>query len=123
MKQPILCVEDDPAVQRILKRVLDSESRYQAVLAIDAADALAKLGIEPALLIIDVKLPDMDGFELCRKVRQQLPVTPILFLTGRSRAKFRAAALAAGANEFMEKPFDAGELLDAIDRLLSAAYA
>lgn len=107
----LLVVEDDPEVQAFLLRVL-----REAAWAADAVpsgqralDALAST--EYDLAIVDVGLPDLDGFELCRQLRARGDRTPLLVLTARNAVNDRVRGLDAGADDYLAKPFAVNELL------------
>jgi DNA-binding response OmpR family regulator len=107
----LLVVEDDPEVQAFLLRVL-----REAAWAADAVpsgqralDALAST--EYDLAIVDVGLPDFDGFEVCRRLRARGDRTPLLVLTARNAVNDRVRGLDAGADDYLAKPFAVNELL------------
>ena len=107
----LLVVEDDPEVQAFLLRVL-----REAAWAADAVpsgqralDALA--ATEYDLAIVDVGLPDFDGFEVCRRLRARGDRTPLLVLTARNAVNDRVRGLDAGADDYLAKPFAVSELL------------
>jgi DNA-binding response OmpR family regulator len=114
----ILLVEDDEAIVRVLKSLLSSYNY-----AVDAA-ADGQVGLEMAeafeydLVLLDVKLPKLDGISLCQKLRAQGYRMPILLLTGLNGAHEKAAALNLGADDYVVKPFNAEELLARIQALL-----
>lgn len=114
----ILLVEDDEAIVGVLKSLLSS---YHY--AVDAA-ADGQVGLEMAeafeydLVLLDVKLPKLDGISLCQKLRAQGYRMPILLLTGLNGAHEKAAALNLGADDYVVKPFNAEELLARIQALL-----
>ena len=106
----ILLVDDEAAILRFLKTVLDSEefSVYKAEngrLAIAAAAA-----VRPDLILLDLGLPDMDGIEVVRRIREWSKV-PIIVLSVRDRENDKVTALDAGADDYLTKPFGVGELL------------
>jgi DNA-binding response OmpR family regulator len=111
MKRRILVVEDDLHLADGLRINLELEG-YDPVLAGSAEDGLAiwrRGGLE--LILLDVMLPGMDGFDFCRLVRRQGDRVPILFLTARSAGQDRIRGLDEGGDDFITKPFDLQELL------------
>lgn len=106
-----LIVEDDSKMARLLRRGLLEDG--QAVdLASHAAEALALAGAtEYDAIILDVMLPGMDGFEVCRRLRGQGIWAPILMLTARDAVEDRVAGLDTGADDYLTKPFSFAELL------------
>lgn len=106
----ILVVEDDPHLGPALKARLESQ-RYATDLLTDGADALAAaLAVAYDLLIVDVLLPGLDGFTLCRELRARHMTTPILLLTALGEIEQRISGLDAGADDYLCKPFAFGEL-------------
>jgi len=106
----VLVVEDEPNIRGILRTLLQT-ANYRVI----EAETVARAEIEarshkPDLLIVDLGLPDADGGQLIRKVRQWSPV-PILVLSARSLEEQKIAALDAGADDYVTKPFSAPELL------------
>ena len=114
----ILIVEDEVRLADMLRRLLH-RSGYTTDVCHDGAAGLdnALSGIYD-LLVLDVMLPKMDGFEVAKQVRMHRCNTPILMLTARSDVQDRIAGLNAGADYYLTKPFDSGELLARINALL-----
>ncbi|MEO3946402.1 ATP-binding protein [Gorillibacterium sp. CAU 1737] len=108
----LLVVDDDPVNLSVLETILAGEG-YEVTLVTSGEQALAELaGHEFDLLLSDVMMPQMSGYELTRIVREQYPmaVLPILLLTARSRAEDRATGFRAGANDYVTKPVEPQEL-------------
>jgi len=106
----ILIVDDEPAIRRFLKVSLETEG-FQIVAVENAAQALGAVGqVKPDLMILDLGLPDLDGLEVIRQVRSNSPL-PIVVLSVRSDEPGKVAALDAGADDYMVKPFGVEELL------------
>lgn len=117
----ILVVEDESAVARALVFALEQEG-WRVTLARTAADALAAVDdLPPALALLDVRLPDSNGFDLCRAFRQHHRF-PILFLTARDDLTDKVLGLELGADDYMTKPFAVRELVSRIRALLRRAY-
>jgi two-component system KDP operon response regulator KdpE len=106
----ILVVEDEPGIRQVLRVLLETE-RYRVVEAETAhrADVEAR-SHKPDLMIVDLGLPDGDGLEVIRRVRSWSPV-PVIVLSARTLESQKIAALDAGADDYVTKPFSAGELL------------
>lgn len=106
----ILIAEDDVRLARVLRRVLQEDGHVVDV-APDGQQAL-ELGGEPGidLIILDVMLPGMDGFDVCRSLRAAGVETPILMLTARSAVDDRVRGLDVGADDYLVKPFALAEL-------------
>jgi two-component system KDP operon response regulator KdpE len=106
----ILLVDDEPQIHRFLRPTLEAAG-YAMARADSGAEALRLAAHTPAsLILLDLGLPDMDGQEVLAKLRQ-FTKTPIIILSARDRTAEKIAALDAGANDYIEKPFDIGELL------------
>jgi DNA-binding response OmpR family regulator len=107
----ILVCEDNPRLARTLKRALEEE--MHSVQIVEDGAAALELGAEESvdLIILDVMLPDRDGFEVCRSLRAAGVKTPILILTARGDVADRVRGLDAGADDYMPKPFALRELL------------
>src|SRR5579862_2038590 len=104
MKQ-ILVVEDEREMADILRQVLD-ESGYGVTLAYHGQEALTKLRhAEFDLVLLDVMLPGMDGFEVLRHARAENILTPVLFLTAKDKTQDRVEGLDLGADDYVTKPF------------------
>ena len=111
MKRRILVVEDDAHLADGLRINLELEG-YEPLLAGSGEEGLEiwkRGGIE--LILLDVMLPGMDGFEFCRRVRHEGDRVPILFLTARSAGQDRIRGLDRGGDDYITKPFDLAELL------------
>jgi DNA-binding response OmpR family regulator len=107
----VLVVEDEPEVRDFLLRVL-REAAWAADAVGRGKRALESLArSEYDLAIVDVGLPDFDGFELCRRMRERGDRTPVLLLTARNAVNDRVRGLDAGADDYLAKPFAVEELL------------
>jgi DNA-binding response OmpR family regulator len=106
----ILIVEDDPAILKGLEASL-AEEHYRVVTAADGEKGLSLAVREKAdLIILDVMLPKMDGFEVCRELRKAGIGAPVLFLTSRKEEVDRVLGLELGADDYVTKPFSVREL-------------
>jgi chemosensory pili system protein ChpA (sensor histidine kinase/response regulator) len=116
----IMVVDDSMTVRRVTQRLLEREG-YNVLLAKDGVDALEQLqGGAPDLMLVDIEMPRMDGFDLTRNVRgdDRTKDIPIIMITSRSADKHRNYALQLGVNAYFGKPFQEPVLLDAIEGLL-----
>ena len=105
-----LVIEDDDDVRAALRRAL-LLSGYEVLLAADGAEGLLKAGTEvPDVILLDVGMPQMDGLQVCRALRAAGNRTPILMLTAREAVADRIEGLDAGADDYLTKPYDVGEL-------------
>jgi two-component system, OmpR family, response regulator MprA len=105
----VLIVDDDRALRDALRRAL-TLAGYEAVLAADGEEALALAGTGPDAVVLDVGLPGIDGLEVCRTLRASGDRVPVLMLTARDAIADRIDGLDAGADDYLVKPFDVGEL-------------
>jgi two-component system KDP operon response regulator KdpE len=122
MRRPdrILLVDDEPNLIRLVRANLVSAG-FEVLAASDGAAALRLLRTgTPDLVVLDVMLPDLDGFELCEAVRERSSI-PILMLTARSAASDKVRGLELGADDYLAKPFDPSELLARVRALLRRA--
>jgi PAS domain S-box-containing protein len=120
MDAHILVVEDSPTQSLILSQVLQ-DAGFQVVTVSDGRDALLRLGTHiPMLVISDVTMPGMDGFNLCRAIRAdpRIENLPILLLTNLTDEEKVLAGLEAGADAFISKPFDSARLIARVEDLL-----
>jgi len=110
METKILVVEDEKPIADILKFNLEKEG-YKVEIAYDGEEALHKVSHNnPDLILLDVMLPKLDGFQVCRKVRENFS-TPILMLTAKEEEVDKVLGLEMGADDYITKPFGMRELL------------
>jgi two-component system response regulator MprA len=107
----VLVVDDDPPLQRMLKRTLSAEG-FEVTIAGDGGAALAAAErFAPDVIVLDVAMPTLDGLAVCRRLRGKGLPTPILMLTARDAVADRVAGLEAGADDYLVKPFAVQELV------------
>ncbi len=117
MSVKVLVVEDEPALRETLAYNLVKQG-YEVLTASDGYQAIALARQErPALLILDLMLPGVDGFEVCRILRQEMSA-PILMLTARADEVDKVVGLEVGADDYMTKPFSMRELMARVKALL-----
>ena len=113
----VLIVDDDPPLQRMLRRTLSAEG-YEVTVAGDGGAALAAAErFAPDLIVLDVAMPALDGLAVCRRLREKGLATPILMLTARDAVEDRVAGLQAGADDYLVKPFAVSELVARLQAL------
>lgn len=120
IKQHILVVDDDPSIARVLRTYLE-QAGFEVLVAYDGGTALHTMHREkPALLILDLMLPDRDGRDLTRIIRADavLAATPIIMLTARVEDTDKIVGLELGADDYITKPFNAGEVVARVRALL-----
>ena len=116
----ILVVDDERAVRESLRRALELEG-YDVELAADGREALDVLesdGQQPDAVLLDVLMPEVDGLEVCRRLRRAGSRLPVLMLTARAEVENRVEGLDAGADDYITKPFALEELLARLRALL-----
>ena len=117
MSQKILIIEDEEGIVHLLRLYL-KDAGYDVIAAHDGADGLALHAREhPDLVILDIMLPTIDGFEVCRRIRSWSK-TPILMLTARVDLDNRIQGLDLGADDYLVKPFSPRELLSRVRAIL-----
>ncbi len=119
-KPTILVVDDSVTVRKVTSRFLERQG-LNAVVAKDGIDAMEILQeLTPDLMLLDIEMPRMDGFEVATQVRnnQRLQQIPIIMITSRTGDKHRTRAFETGVNDYMGKPFQENELLEKIQALL-----
>ncbi|MDT0546395.1 MULTISPECIES: response regulator transcription factor [Streptomyces] len=117
----VLLAEDDRAIRQALERALALEG-YQVTAVPDGIEALAAVHRErPDVIVLDVMMPGLDGFQVCRVLRAEGDRTPILMLTARVETADRIEGLDAGADDYVAKPFDVDEVFARLRALLRRA--
>ncbi len=119
--QTILVVDDDPAQVRVIEMALRS-ANYTPVSATNGEDGIkAFRAHQPDLVVLDVMMPGMDGWETCYRIRQ-ISTVPIIFLTGRQTPDDKISGLKLGADDHLVKPFLPDELLARVETVLRRTY-
>jgi len=117
----ILVVDDEPAVRDSLERALRMDG-YEVELAADGREGLERCrAAPPDAIVLDLLMPEMDGLETCRRLREAGDRTPVLMLTARDGVSDRVAGLDAGADDYLVKPFALEELQARLRALLRRA--
>jgi DNA-binding response OmpR family regulator len=115
--QTVLVVEDEASIASFVSLYLKNAG-YSVKAVSNGADALAQVeNAQPALIVLDLMLPDMDGIEVCRRIRQRRDV-PILMLTARDEDVDKIIGLEVGADDYMTKPFNPRELVARVKSIL-----
>ena len=122
MARPILIIEDDPDIADVLRYSFERE-KFETRVAGDGTEGLS-VSLDrdnpPALILLDLLLPGMNGIEICRRLRHE-PSTatiPIVMITAKVSQLDRARAIAAGVNDYITKPFSLPNLIDRVAALL-----
>jgi DNA-binding response OmpR family regulator len=118
--RPILVVDDDIKIVRLVRMYLE-RAGYRVIEATDGRSALSAIALEaPALVVLDVMLPEVDGLAVLRAVRRT-DQTPVIILSARGMTDDRIAGLTAGADDYLPKPFSPAELVLRVQRILARA--
>ena len=116
-KTSILLVDDDPQLIRLVRANLEAVD-YRVLIAMDARSALKLADMEiPDMIILDIMLPEIDGYELCQRIRE-FSSTPIIMLTAKVEDVDKVKGLKLGADDYLTKPFSVQELLARIEAVL-----
>jgi len=116
-----MVVDDSITVRRVTQRLLERNG-YDVLLAKDGVDALRQLqDARPDVMLVDIEMPRMDGFDLTRNVRSSSETRgiPIIMITSRTAEKHRGVAFEVGVNEYLGKPYQEDELLGHIRRFMA----
>jgi len=119
----VLIADDEPNILDLVRVTLEDE-RLRVVTAFDGIAALEKASeAGPDMILLDVNMPGLNGFEVCRRLRRdpRFGTTPIIMLTAAAQKEDIAAGLAAGADHYLTKPFSPVRLLSLVERVLPTA--
>jgi DNA-binding response OmpR family regulator len=118
--RPILVVDDDPKIVRLVRTYLE-RAGYRVTEAADGRSAISAIALEmPLLVVLDIMLPEVDGIAVLKAVRRT-DRTPVIILSARGLVDDRIAGLAAGADDYLPKPFSPAELVLRVQRILERA--
>ncbi|MGA9406027.1 MAG: response regulator [Bacteroidota bacterium] len=119
-KNSILVVDDEDALRTVLSSELESEG-YIVATAGDGDEAISVLqGKSFDLVLLDIKMPRVDGFEVLRFIKERYPATKVIMLTGFADLKNAIESKKLGAEDFVSKPYDLVDLLTTIERVLTS---
>ncbi|HLA69619.1 MAG TPA: response regulator [Bacteroidota bacterium] len=121
VKNKILVVDDEEALRTVLSTELEGEG-YQVSTAGDGEEAIKILGSQQFhLILLDIKMPNVDGFEVLKFVKQKQPSTKVIMLTGFADLKNAIESKKLGAEDFVSKPYDLVDLLTTVERVLGTS--
>jgi DNA-binding response OmpR family regulator len=121
-RRRILVIEDEPDIARGLRDALEFE-QFEVTTSGQGREGIRLLRERGAdLVILDLMLPDINGFTVCETIRQSYPVIPIIMLTARSQETDKIRGLEAGADDYVTKPFSVGELVARINAMFRRLY-
>ena len=115
-EKKILCVDDDPQIREALELLLGCEG-YKTVMAASGREALDRLDGTTDLVILDVMMPDMNGYAVCAELRKRYTV-PVLFLTAKGQESDMTLGFSVGGDDYLVKPFSYNELINRVKALL-----
>lgn len=111
MKRKVLYIEDEPFLGKIVKETLENQD-FEVLWKTSGIGILQEIRIfAPEICILDIMLPDVDGYELCRQVKHRFPVLPVIFLTAKTETSDLVKGFEAGGTDYMKKPFSIEELI------------
>ena len=119
-ERTVLVVDDDPGVIQILEVNL-RHANFAVITGVNGAQALAKASRErPDLILLDVILPDMDGLDICRRLKESRPTSqiPVILISAKVESKDIIAGMAAGAEDYIAKPFSPSEVVALVESSL-----
>jgi two-component system, OmpR family, alkaline phosphatase synthesis response regulator PhoP len=116
----ILIVDDESAIRSSLDYYF-KQAGYETILAHNGREALAKLSLNPDLFVLDIILPDVDGYQICRHIRRQPNYIPVLMLTAKDTLSEKVVGLDLGADVYLSKPYNPEELLAQVRAILRLA--
>jgi DNA-binding NtrC family response regulator len=121
VKNKILVVDDEEALRTVLSAELEGEG-YQVSTAGDGDEAIKIIGTQQFhLILLDIKMPNVDGFEVLKFVKQHQPATKVIMLTGFADLKNAIESKKLGAEDFVSKPYDLVDLLTTVERVLGTS--
>jgi DNA-binding response OmpR family regulator len=124
-KKRVLIVEDEESLLK-LETILLTVKGFEVIGAFTGKMAIDKIGVEAFdLVLLDIMLPDIDGFEVCRQIRKdpRTAAVPVIMLTGKKSQDDHDRGVSCGANAYLVKPFKSAMIIDEINRLLSLSGA
>ena len=121
--EKILFAEDEPDIQKVIKVTLKFKGKFEVRFANNGVEALQMVKEErPALIILDVMMPKMDGYETCRQLKADAATAdiPVVFLTAKAQEKEIEEGLALGAMDYLKKPFEPDEFVEKVRSILQS---
>jgi DNA-binding response OmpR family regulator len=118
MAVKLLYIEDEPHLGKIVKETLEKQG-YHVVWESDGARVIGHFqSFEPQVCVLDIMLPHVDGYELCRQIKSMRPSLPVIFLTARTETDDLVKGFEAGGNDYIRKPFSMEELIVRIQNMI-----
>lgn len=119
----VLCIEDEEDIGRLLEMIVGSIDGFAPIVTGDVDEAVRQLSDDLAIVLIDVGLPDMDGYDLCRLIRQKGYKQPIIFVSAYAGKDDVRRGYEVGGNDYVCKPFDPDDLVAKIVKWADAGDA
>lgn len=119
-KVKILIADDESSLRTLVRVILETNPAYEIIEAVDGNDTLSKIRVDkPHILILDIMMPGLSGFEVCEKIKQDdiLKDMVVIILTAKGQQTDRDWAQSVGADHFLTKPFSPVDLLSLVDRI------
>jgi DNA-binding response OmpR family regulator len=116
MQKKVLIVDDEFTIRELVALTLEPE--YKVLKAVSGDEAIALLSEKPDILILDIMMPKMDGYEVCRKAKSEIPGIPVIMLTAKHRIDDLKEAIRADCDEYITKPFEPELLKKRVDAYL-----
>jgi DNA-binding NtrC family response regulator len=117
-RKHVLIVDDEEGIRESFKLILGSH--YDLAFAVHAADAMQKIEADgPDLVLLDIKMPKMNGLDFLKEIKKVRPSLPVIIVTGYQSVEMAQEAVRNGASDYIPKPFDSAHILDAVKKTLS----
>lgn len=121
MSATIYLVEDEENLNLLLKKYLEKEG-YEVVSFVNGESAMQKIQDLPHLWILDIMLPDIDGYQLIKSIKEYNPNSPVIFMSARNQELDRVIGLELGSDDYLSKPFLPRELIIRTNKLMERLY-
>jgi len=119
MKKRVLYIEDEPFLGKIVHETLQKQG-FEVVLITDGARVMQSFNsFAPDICVLDIMLPNVDGYTLCQEIRKKFPTLPVIFLTAKTETADLVRGFEAGGTDYIRKPFSMEELIVRINNLLN----
>lgn len=111
----VLIVDDSVTIVRAIQQIINNRPQFSAIVAYDAEEGVSLARAEnPDVILLDINLPQMNGLKACRILKDMSPTTPIIVVTGEPDQALRTGAYESGADDFLQKPFTAEQIISHI---------
>jgi two-component system response regulator CssR len=121
MPRKVYMVEDEKSLNVLLEKYLQKEG-YDVTTFLDGGSALAKIKDTPDMWLLDIMLPDIDGYEIIKKIKEYNRRTPVIFMSARNEELDRVVGLELGSDDYLSKPFLPRELIIRVNKMMERIY-